>query len=127
MTDEIKTRIKQLREQGFSYSKMADEVGIKVNTIKSYLSRLMKNGEATYCKSCGRRLKQTKGHRQKKFCNNRCRQCWWKHHQDELKRKVFNNVTCAWCGNSFAAYGNRKRKYCCRACYLATRGQKEEG
>lgn len=127
MTDDTKRQLSVLKQQGMSYGQISKTLGIPLGSVKSYLSRHKKNGEPTYCKSCGKRLKQTKGHRQKKFCNDNCRQHWWKHHQDDLDRRSFYNFTCVWCGKSFTAYGNRKRKYCCRACYLAARGQKEKG
>ena len=31
------------------------------------------------------------------------------------------NLTCEYCGKEFESYGNKNRKYCSRACYVASR------
>lgn len=125
MTDEIKARMMELRERGLGYRKIAKEVGLNVGSVTIYFRRLKEKQNATYCKACGKKLKQTKGHRQKIFCDADCRYYWVKHHRYECNLKAYHEFICAWCGKPFTSYGNKKRKYCCRACYMAAHTKKE--
>ena len=81
--DEDKKYIYDLKSKGLSYSKISKETSISENTIKSFFRREnLKNArekeEGINCKYCGKELIQTKGHRQKKFCSDKCRTAWWK-------------------------------------------------
>ena len=69
------------------------------------------------CKNCGEPLKQTPGARRKVFCDNHCRYEWW----NRTRAKKPYLLTCYHCGKQFTSYGNRKRKFCGRECYLLSR------
>ena len=131
MTELQKQRITEMRTRGDSYSQIATTLDISVNTVKSFCRRnnLMDNAPAKptminddkHCKQCGQELVQQPKKKQRKFCSDECRAAWWVAHPDELNRKATYNFSCACCGKSFTAYGNKGRKYCTHTCYVARR------
>lgn len=136
VTGEQKRHIQDMRRQGLSYAKIANSLGLSVSTVKSYCwrnnlsvcnaSKETENEEnKDQCKQCGRYLEQTPKCKPKSFCNDRCRHAWWSAHRDRLNRKAIYHMSCAYCGKPFDSYGNKTRKYCCHACYIADRFGKE--
>ena len=141
MTSEQKSEITALRQQGYGYLKIANHLGVTVGSVKSFCQRNglrvvktdmdipkaadapLTNLEAAenFCKGCGVPIMQTPHARKKLFCSTTCRQKWWNEHLDLVERKAIYDFTCTTCGKEFTAYGNKKRKYCCRDCYLADR------
>ena len=128
MTAEQKEKIHQMRNKGMSYSKIALELSISENTIKSFCRRMKLGAETkiktrtmekcTGCKQCGKPLNHgTKG-QPKKFCSDECRRLWWKSNDSQLIKKAYYTLTCAGCGMEFESYGNKNRKFCCHACYI---------
>ena len=61
-------KITQLRLSGLPPSKIAAEMGMSVNTIKSH---------------CGVPVVQPEGRKRKKFCSDRCRISYWNHRRKE--------------------------------------------
>ena len=129
MTNEQKQQIGALRKRGFGYLKIGQALCISGNTVRSFCRR---NGFDTaamantaQCMQCGAPLKWKAGHREKKFCSAVCRAQWWNTHLDCVNRKAFYRLICKSCGKSFESYGNRHRKYCSHACYIADRYGKE--
>jgi len=126
-----KERIAELRSNGAGYGKIADVLGMSVNTVKSYCRRNNLVGHQaesvpvtinqTYCKQCGAELIQPSGKKQLKFCSDVCRTKWWNSHPEKVNKKAVYSFTCAFCNVSFTAYGNSKRKYCSHGCYLKDR------
>lgn len=121
-----KEQIAILRGNGESYSKIADVLGISINTIKSFCRRNNLGGVASseikqegdgLCNQCGGPLKQIAGQKQKRFCSNKCRMAWWNSHPEKINRIGVRTFTCQTCGQDFESYGKRERKYCSRACY----------
>jgi endogenous inhibitor of DNA gyrase (YacG/DUF329 family) len=133
MNTEQKTKIASLRREGFGYERIAQAVGLTKNTVKSWCRRNNLSGVAMsaagktpeliplFCPTCGKKIDQTPGKRQKRFCSDKCRMTWWNSHQDQITRKAVYSYTCAHCGKPFTAYGNSHRKYCSHACYIADR------
>ena len=130
MTQQQKEFIAEYRASGASYGEIAKELGLSVNTVKSYCQRnpigkeLPKLVEAVCtdrCLQCNTPLEQTPGHRQKRFCSTKCRNRWWQAHLDLMKRKTMKSWICQYCGREFQQYGNRPRKFCSQGCYLAHR------
>ena len=126
MTNEQKMLITSLRAAGFGYKRIADRVGVSVNTIKSYCKRKPDNEEVISedidtCQNCGKPVMQTPGRKRKKFCSDECRRQWWNSHLDLVDRRAIYEYTCPACGKHFSAYGNSKRKYCSHECYIAHR------
>ena len=128
MTPEEKKLIDNLRAQGIGYRKIAGQIGISENTVKSYLRKTKKviepieqNTDAHKCLYCGESVVQNPGRKLKKFCTDACRNKWWKDHQGLVKRNANYHFICPTCGKEFTAYGNEHRKYCCHACYIKDR------
>ena len=121
MTDRQKDRIRQMRAAGYGYMKIAQELGISENTVKSFCQRKGLSADKGICPCCGAEVKQNPGRKAKKFCSDKCRNKWWNSHPDQIERKARYEFVCAYCKKPFTAYGNAGRKYCCHACYVADR------
>ena len=124
MTNGEKMLIAQQRRQGQGYTAIARELGMSVNTVKSYCQR---NGikpigktigsENNACRQCGSMLEHTPGRKKKQFCSDACRLCWWHAHRD--MSKTARGAKCAACGWEFVT--DRAQKYCSHACYISAR------
>lgn len=132
MTDTQKDRIRQMKAGGFGYIKIARELGLSENTVKSFCRREGLNAVADMeeppvdgvkgtCLCCGAKVVQNPGRKMKKFCSDKCRNNWWNSHLDQVERKANYEFVCAYCKKPFTAYGNAGRKYCSHACYVADR------
>ena len=132
MTDEQRSQIIYLRQQGKGYTTIATILGLTKENVGKFCRNHGLDGIrgqvctpaipfTDICLNCGSELKQTPGARKKKFCNVQCRQTWWNAHQDKVVRKAFYSYTCAACGKVFTAYGNNHRKYCTHSCYITAR------
>ena len=125
MTENEKHRINALRLNGYGYKKIAKELGLSVNTVKSYLARV-KVEEPTVeakdiCPNCGNKLIYIPGHKKKRFCSDKCRMSWWNSHLDQVQRKANYDFVCPVCKKPFTVYGNANRKYCSHECYIEDR------
>ena len=113
--------INNMRLEGHSPSEIAARLGLSPSTVRSHIHRHRHVRDEQSCKHCGKPLVQTKGHRAKKFCSDSCRMAWWNSHKEEVNKQAYYKLTCQHCGKEFDSYGNSNRKYCCRACYIASR------
>ena len=123
MTDEQKKQIIALRRNGAGYGNIASQLGISINTVKSFCRRhsLAAPPTDSLCEQCGRPIAQNPGRKRKQFCCDACRNKWWNSHLDLVKRKAVYIFTCPTCGKEFTVYGNSHRKFCSHACYIAYR------
>lgn len=132
MTDEQKTKISELRAEGFGYGKIAQKLGMSPNTVKSFCRRNKEELEQRICKkesqinifpckNCGKPVPQTPHRKRKMFCSDRCRNTWWNSHLEQVQRKAMYVFTCPCCEKQFTAYGNKNRKYCSHECYIEHR------
>lgn len=132
MTENEKAQVAALRDAGNGYKKIAQALGLSVNTVKSHCRRkgggngaVAENGKPldsiTACENCGREIRQVPKQKRKRFCCDRCRNQWWNSHLDQVKRKAHYEIVCAGCKKTFTAYGNAHRKYCSHACYVRGR------
>lgn len=134
MTNNEKDMIRELRMQGLGYGKVAERMGLNLETVKSFCRRHGLCGEGktlaglpdakfkyVYCKNCGTEIKQKPKRKKKLFCCDACRNHWWKEHPYMINRKAYYDFTCPNCRKEFRTYGNSKRKYCCHECYIAHR------
>lgn len=136
MTQEQRDAIVELRGKGCGYGRIADSLGMSVNTVKSFCRRNHLNSippavntgqnmpsdvDAHFCLCCGKPVVQVMGRKQKKFCSDKCRMTWWNSHLDKVNRKANYEFICQHCKKPFTAYGNSNRKYCSHECYIADR------
>ena len=131
VTQQQKEQISKRRAAGTSFGKIASVLGMSVNTVKSYCKRNPISLEpvsapkalvhSDRCPQCNTQLKQSPGHRQKRFCSYKCRITWWAAHPEQMTRKKLYPVECQHCGGVFMQYGSRPRKFCSRGCYLVHR------
>ena len=130
MINEQRERITALHQQGYGYIKISQMLGISDNTIRSFCRRNDLDNSpktaAVACKQCGKQIKATPGRKPRKFCSDACRSFWWNHHLECVNRKAFYDFNCARCSKPFSAYGNKNRRYCSHACYIAHRFDKGE-
>ncbi len=120
MTKEEKEQIKNLRKQGYGSKRIAKELSLNPNTVKSYIYRLEKDSPRKVCKQCGKPLLHSK-RKSDCFCSKKCSKAWWSHHRyDNPSDKVIEHE-CQHCHQIFLALASSKRKYCSRACYLEER------
>ncbi len=138
MTKEQKLLIKKLRADGYGYgyNRVANALGVSVNTVKSFCRRNKLTGTAAVeklkeqvsagegkhlCMFCGGSVEQNQGRKEKKFCSDKCRMKWWNNNLDKVKRKAMYDYICPNCGKPFTVYGNSHRKYCSHECYVSDR------
>ena len=142
MNAQQKQQVLALRGNGETCAKIADKLGISVNTVKSFCRRNIGNvkTEASIetktetaveivsgnevCPQCGSTIVQIKGRKPKRFCSDDCRAKWWNSHSDSVNQKALYSFECAFCNKAFSAYGNSKRRYCSHSCYCASRYNK---
>ena len=123
MTEQQKQRILQLRKQGATFSSIAEELSLSVNTVKSFFRRNIVNSRSTLpiCNYCGKPLIQPYGKKEKKYCSDKCRMLWWNAHRSDLKKKTVCTYVCAFCRKEFTSYKSTHRTYCSRDCYYKGR------
>ena len=121
MTKAQKEKIISLRKQKATYATISQEIGIPVNTIKSFCSRNGVSAEPQHpknvCKHCGAVLAETSGTKPRLFCCDSCKQAWWNNHRKERVSKRMTTHTCPTCGRVFMDYVGANRKYCSQECY----------
>lgn len=115
-----KIAIDNMRLDGRSAADIAIALRLSPNTVRSHIRRHPEIPNTRICLTCGKPVLQTEGRRQKKFCSDTCRMTWWNSHPEDVNRKAYYLLVCNHCGKEFECYGNKKRKYCCRECYLAS-------
>ena len=132
MTNEQRSRISDLRHQGYGYTAIANAVGLSKDSVKAFCrthglagvnaeTNTLVEPATDVCFNCGTALTYVPGAKRKKFCCAACRQAWWNNHPEQVKRKANYDYICPACGSHFTAYGNAHRKYCSHACYIAGR------
>lgn len=132
MTQEQKEKIRRYRRAGWGYSRIAENLCLSVNTVKSYCRRSdISGGSAepatkitagtTLCENCGKKIHQIAKQKKKRFCCDKCRNVWWNKHPDAVKRKAVYRFVCPHCRKEFKIYGDKRRKYCSHDCYIADR------
>ena len=122
-----KEQIKVLRQEGLGYKRVAKELNISVDTVKSFcrnnnLAGLMAaSAKPSVCRECGQALVQPEKKKTLKFCNSDCRETWWKKNKSKVNKKTAQTIECQGCGKAFLAYKHERRKYCSHSCYIMAR------
>ena len=120
MTIEEQKTINSMRLDGYGYKRIASQVGLPPNTVKSYLRR---HPVATHtCLQCGGELVLTPGKRERKFCSDACRMAWWRDHPDRVQYNHPHSFVCRHCGRTFDSR-RPTGLYCSMACYNAARAE----
>ena len=122
MTNDERSKIAEMRKQGYGYTRIAEALSISINTVKTYCRRnsLSKGGTQEVCKYCGTAIASKDRRNPRQFCSDKCRAAWWyANHSD--KAKTVYHLTCANCGQPFVSSGSKARKYCSHQCYIAAR------
>ena len=117
----VKEEILKLKNQKRTYKEISDLLNVPLGTVKSTCYRNIKNEVVDKCQFCGSPLKHVEGKKKKKFCSDNCRHKYWRYHRDQLNKKANYHCVCEHCAKPFISYGNKKRKYCSRTCYLKAR------
>lgn len=123
MTNYEKEKIKELRLRGLGYGKISEILKLSKSTISSYCKSL--DSELSQCLFCNAKIKQTRGHRQKKYCSNKCRSDYWKLHKDDIKRTPSFEVQCATCHKTFLTYKSLHHKYCSWDCFCKMKTKRD--
>lgn len=130
MTTDERRALTTYRQQGYGYKKIAQIMGLSVNTVKTYCKRNAlggvvasqdSRGKEKVCKCCGAPLVQTPGRKPKVFCSDTCRTKWWNTHPELANHRDGRQVVCGHCGQAFSVSKNSTRKYCSHNCYIADR------
>lgn len=117
MTYKTMNEINFLASAGLGYQRIAEQLGLSANTVKSHLQRHPPQFDKMICENCGQPVPQTPGCKMKRYCNDKCRMAYWNSHKNQVKMQAFYTLTCKHCGKEFVSYGNINRKYCSRVCY----------
>lgn len=122
MTDYERSRIIALQNEGFGYKRIAKELELSVNTVKTFCRRRIaaQTDGRKRCLQCGTIVEQTPHRKEKKYCSDACRMAWWKAHPEKIQRKNSHAYICPECGISFVSK-NPGRVYCSRGCYAQAR------
>lgn len=121
MNSALKAKVLDMRNDGLSYAKISESMGLSINTIKSFLRRNeTKCKDTVLCKNCRKPLEKLSRNGMKKFCCDSCRFEWWRKNA-ESNRKCIRILVCKACGKKFKSYDNKDRKYCSHECYIKYR------
>ncbi len=97
--DELqRQKIRKLRNQGYGYLRISQELEISLNTIRSFCIREGMNGyikvgeklkgkdNLVICKQCGKKFYQIAGRKKRDFCSDACCKVYWLLHKDKERR-----------------------------------------
>lgn len=118
----IDERIILLRKCGVSYTKIANILGMSVNSVKKICAEEDADTGASLdkfilCKECGKLITQKGKSRPRIFCCDKCKQNWWNKHRNASSRKSNEVRICPVCKSEFVINSQTKQKYCSRECY----------
>ena len=72
MNKEQKASIIKMRSDGMTFSEIANQLQLSINTVKSFYRRNAKTETPLEaCMNCGKPIVQTEHKRQKKFCSDK--------------------------------------------------------
>lgn len=116
---EQKDLIIAYRNHGLSYNDIAKRLGVTAEYARTVFSRASRVGRKNdqvrpngFCKNCGNPLDMTGDHRNRLFCDDKCRSEF--HNQKVLHTPYI--CICEQCGHEFVAYGNPAKRFCSREC-----------
>ena len=126
MTEYQKNQIMAMRDREVSYTQIAEQLGLSVNTVKSCCRRCKLEEDvapaaepvnSSGCRHCGKPVHSLPGKRARVFCCDACRYAYaYRQGLNQPEKAV-----CAHCGAVFEYRGKTCRKYCSHACYRTAR------
>lgn len=116
MTKQEKDQVIALQQTGYGSLRVAQQLGLPINTVKSFFRRHPFSKETTLCEACGKEFIQPPHKKKQRFCCEDCRRAWWKKHPECITRKTTFSRVCDVCGQPFQSPRPTAR-FCCRACY----------
>lgn len=121
MTNEQTILISRLMKDGMGYRKIAAELDLPINSVKSWCRRHPCEEEKTdRCPVCGKEIFSLPHKRVRKFCSDECRYAWWSAHPEKRKIRTEYKHICFNCGREFT--NNRiNAAYCSRKCFAEAR------
>lgn len=121
MNKEQKSSIIRMRSDEMTFSEIANQLQLSINTVKSFYRRNAKTkSPIETCMNCGKPIEQTKHKRKKKFCSDKCRNAWWSAHPQNRNTKKSYRHICTYCGIAFQS-DRAKSKYCSVKCFAEAR------
>lgn len=73
----VKEEVIKLKIKEKSYNEISRILGVNESTAKTIYNRFKNSHLESFCPMCSKLLIQTKGHRQKRFCSNKCKNRYW--------------------------------------------------
>ena len=135
-------KIYELRKKGLYYSQIATEVGLTEKAVTDFCKRNNLKGpaevvelnidhmldERIICNNCHIKLRKKRRASHRRFCSDECRYEWWNKNKDKKTKNesAIYKLVCQNCNKEFSAYGNKKRKFCSRDCYIKNRFWRED-
>ena len=121
MTNEQTIMISRLMRDGNGYRKIAAELDLPINSVKSWCRRHPCEEERTErCLMCGDEISSKPHKKPRKFCSDECRNKWWSHHPEKRNIKAGYKHVCRFCGREFKN-SRKSADYCGRECFAAAR------
>ena len=123
MTNEQKQAIVSMRDSGVPIPSIAEQLGLSVNTIKSFCKRHgihsgnQSSKNILFCLQCHKEIPQAEHRKAKKFCSDKCRQLWWAENTALIPKDSQIERICPVCKEHFLSYKSKHRIYCSRTCY----------
>lgn len=125
MTEQQKEEIRKLRVTGFGYKKIAAQLGLTENSVKSFCHRNNLAGrikpQIPKCKYCGKPISSDAKGKQRTFCSRKCKQDWWNNNRNHPNGTKQVERTCSCCQKVFRTYPSDNRKFCSHYCYIQKR------
>lgn len=121
MTDAQKAQIFKLYGMNNSYAEIAEEMGMKKETVKAFIRRHRNDAPVVRCENCGKIIYQVPKQKPKRFCSDKCRSSWWNNHREEQRKMALYTFNCNYCGKKFTVYGKKNAKYCSVECCCKAR------
>lgn len=114
-------QIDRLRQDGKGYRTIAAELGLPINSVKSWCRRHpLEAGNTDVCLHCGVEIISKPHKRKRKFCSDKCRLEWWSAHPDKRTARTVYPHICKFCGSEFKN-GRINAEYCSRECFAKAR------
>ena len=120
MTTVEARKIAELQRRGVGYRRIANALGLPINSVKSYCQRhpvQEVQPQVSVCKTCGADLGEKAAIYKKQFCCDQCRTAWWNANRKLLRQTQDYVRNCAYCGEPFSIYGRPTQRFCSLRCY----------